>query len=902
MSKKLRILACITALAIAISFPNVYAAESSAQEETEKPSISMLCDLGVFQGYEDGSLRPEGSITRMEYAALVMRLVGLSGVSSYEEGLFSDVHKEMWGADDIAAAQKLGYVQGYDNGCFGPDDNITEVDAVKMIVSALGRSIVAEKEGGYPQGYLSVASKLKILRGSVSADKAATRGYVADLFALSLNVPIADMTLATDPADQTLYLTEDTFLSLMHITAVRGVLQAAYGVNLTNTDLMRDEILVSGEKFKVGRRVWSDYLGETVDVYVRDRGEAEEEVLGIYRVYSTSDALTVEAEDISDETTLSEFVYSDDGRTKRVSLPTDIAICYNGTLLKRSSDYTVDKIHPNLGTVKLLSLSGGSGYDCMIVESYRTLVIKSKTDKGIYDVFGNSAEADFEGDDFSLSVSIDGTDAAFSELRAGDIADVAMNTEKTAAKIIVTREPVQTTVLTYSTGNGRTEYALGGLGEKRLTLEYQTALAANYREARELEPGTQYKLFFNAFGEIAYAADAEAEEGDDETGTAEAYGGEAYGFLIDANLKAGALGSELAVRLMTDENKFEWFEVKDKAKFGREESGLYSVSKVSGDVIYAALEDSGYVTKQIVKYKLTDEQTISELYLADSASGSEYPSVDYKTGKYRIAYSIIDGKYYYDTHTTVMVTPSLGNDITYLSSGTPESYFSSAKTYQVQLWDIESDGYVNLIVYQPVLSSTKNSIGDTASRYWLDYLNSPVMLISAVKQITAEDGINYAILEGYESGNKVTRILSDTLAAKNELRQGMVIQYETNKKELQYAYYADNDEVVSVYSILLDLNSSELYDFITYDYQTKTTNYNARITVGYGTVTRYDAPFMSLSCTGFVYNLNGSAAVYKYSKSKRAFTKADATEITEGKQVFFRVRYSKLREIVIIEE
>ncbi len=902
MKIRFRISAAVTAIAMSLSFPCAYAAENaSAQSEEVKPSMSLLCDLGIFRGYEDGTLRPENNITRMEYAALVTRLVGLNDVFDYEDDMFYDVSRDMWGAGDVAAAQKMGYVQGYGDGCFGPEDNITELDAVKIIVSALGRDTVAAREGGYPTGYVSVATKLKILSNGVSADRLATRRYVADLFALSLDIPIADKELSTGTGGETLYITDDTFLSEMNVTAVRGVLRAAYGVNTTTTALDRDEILIGDEKFEVKKQVYAQYIGDTVDAYVRDYGRDDEEVLGIYRVYAAANSVTINAADISDETTFSELVYTERGSRRRVALAPAIAICYNGTVLGRTSDYTIDKIHPQTGTVKLISLSGGTEYDCAVVESYKTVVVKSATDDGIYDVFGSSVTADFDDDEFSLTVLIDGENASLADVRAGDIADVALNTDKTVAKIIITRESVQTTVLAYGDNDGRTEYTLGGLGDRCVTHEYEAARAANYREAKELKTGNTYKLYFNAFGDIAYAADPDHDEskaGENETD----YRDEYYGFLIEAVLSESSLDNSLTLRIMTGENKFVRFEVKDKTKFGRMTGGTYTVSKEKCDVICAALLDDGYVTKQIVKYKLSDESTISELYLADDASGTEYPSVDYKTGKYRIAYSIIDGKYYYDTHTAVMVTPSLGNDITYLSAGTPESYFSSAKTYQVQLWDIESDGYVNLIVYQPVLSSTKNSVGDVAKRYWLDYLNSPVMLVSDIRHITGNDGIDYAVLEGYESGNKVTRVLSDTLAAKNELRKGMAIQYETNKKELQYAYYSEDDEVVGVYSILLDLNDFNLYDFVTYDYQTKTTNYNARITVGCGTVTRYDAPYLHLSCSGFVYNLNGSAAVYKYSQSERTFTKASVTDITEGKRVFFRVRYSKLREIVIIEE
>lgn len=901
MKIKLRILACITTLAMMFSsFPCAYAESADAQDDgTIKPSMTLLYDLGIFKGYDDGDLHPERNITRMEYAALIIRLLNLSDSSYYEDGIFTDVDDQMWGAPYIFAAQKMGYVQGYGDGNFGPQENISEIDAVKMLVSALGRDFLALNEGGYPQGYLNVASKLRILPGSASEEKYATRQYVADLFAMSLDVPIADKKLYSDKDDEQFYVGDETFLTRMNITVKTGVLEAAYGVNVSSTELLRNEVLISGEKFKVKNRVYSEYIGDTVDIYIRNYDKGNEEVLGIYQV-SESDSLIVEAEDISDETTVSEFVYWKNDRQKSISLANDISICYNGTLLKHSSDYTDDKLKPDNGMVKFVDLDGKDGYDCVIVEDYDTYVVKSVNNDGIYDVFGNNIEADFDDDDFIITVLVNGINASFADIIPGDIADVSINTEKNVAKILVTRDAVNTSVTASGEKNGRIEYTLDGIGERTITKEYKKAVADGYREADELEIGRSYKMWFNSFGEIAYVQEPEQEsESDDIPDYREMH----YGFVIEAEVDKDSSKKNLIVRIMTAENKFTYFEISDKVKFGRMKEGTYMVTKsAASDVVYDALLKDGYFTKQIVKYKLSDEKTISEFYLADDRSGTDYPSVDYKTGKYRIAYGVIDGKYYYDTHTTVMSTPSLGNDITYISAGTPESYFSSAKTYQVQLWDIERDGYVNLIVYQPVLSSTKNTTGNAMRRYWIDYLNSPVMLVSEVKRVVGSDGINYAVLEGYEGGKKITRILSDTLAAKNEITKGMIIQYETNKKELQYAYYSEDDEVVGIYSILFNLNDRELYDFINYDYQTKSVNYNARITVGYGTVERFDAPYLHLSCTDYVYNLNGSTYVYKYSRGKRTFTNADISDVTEGKNVFIRVRYSKLREIVIVED
>ena len=60
----------------------------------------------------------------------------------------------------------VGVTGGIGNGMFGPEDPVTYEQAVKMIVSALGYDLVANNKGGYPTGYLAVASSEGITKTS----------------------------------------------------------------------------------------------------------------------------------------------------------------------------------------------------------------------------------------------------------------------------------------------------------------------------------------------------------------------------------------------------------------------------------------------------------------------------------------------------------------------------------------------------------------------------------------------------------------------------------------------------------------------------------------------------------------------------------------------------------------
>ena len=78
--------------------------------------------------------------------------------------VFNDVTADYWGAGSIYALYSLGIVNGDENGNFNPELNISLQEAVKIMVSSLGYTAVANQNGGYPSGYMREASRLKLLK------------------------------------------------------------------------------------------------------------------------------------------------------------------------------------------------------------------------------------------------------------------------------------------------------------------------------------------------------------------------------------------------------------------------------------------------------------------------------------------------------------------------------------------------------------------------------------------------------------------------------------------------------------------------------------------------------------------------------------------------------------------
>ncbi len=100
-------------------------------------AISTLYKSGVVDGYPDGSFRPNSPITRAEFAVVATRFYEASG--EYDSDAFSDISGH-WACDYINHAAELGIVDGYEDGSYHPAANIIRAEAMQLVNNVLGRS------------------------------------------------------------------------------------------------------------------------------------------------------------------------------------------------------------------------------------------------------------------------------------------------------------------------------------------------------------------------------------------------------------------------------------------------------------------------------------------------------------------------------------------------------------------------------------------------------------------------------------------------------------------------------------------------------------------------------------------------------------------------------------------
>ena len=101
-------------------------------------AVSTLSNMGILGGYEDGTFRPNASITRAEFAKIAVSFFDWADV--YAVNGFVDVRGSAWYANYVAVAAELGLIEGYGGNVFRPDATITRAEACTIINRTLGRA------------------------------------------------------------------------------------------------------------------------------------------------------------------------------------------------------------------------------------------------------------------------------------------------------------------------------------------------------------------------------------------------------------------------------------------------------------------------------------------------------------------------------------------------------------------------------------------------------------------------------------------------------------------------------------------------------------------------------------------------------------------------------------------
>ncbi len=249
-------------------------------------AVRVLANLDVVSGYEDGTYKPEQTVTRAEMASLIIKALGLKETDAVPKFADSRTH---WAKGYIAYANTLGIISGRSETVFDPDATVTYDEATTMLIKALGytdESLV----GTYPASFVSRAKVLGILDGIKTGTEGANRGDIAIMLYQTLDQAIGKVDKDGNfnatviewkkgDGNATEVKKYDTMLDRLGAEIASS--SNLKGVAAWREDIDDDAFIVSGDEDSIINL--TPYKGAAVSAYVNSDGD----ILAIKETFST---------------------------------------------------------------------------------------------------------------------------------------------------------------------------------------------------------------------------------------------------------------------------------------------------------------------------------------------------------------------------------------------------------------------------------------------------------------------------------------------------------------------------------------------------------------------------------------------------------------------------------------
>ncbi len=774
-----RFLATVMAIMLvltSLSLPGFAAFTDLAEDSSSYTAVDVLSKLGVINGYDDGagnfSFKPENNVTRAEFTAMLLRTRGMGsiGSTSLENPPFPDVTTSdvSWAIGNIRTAREMGIINGYDDGTFKPNNNVSYEEAVKMIVCALGYGDMGAEGAFWYSKYLMTATSLGFLEGAGGAvSTPATRATIANMLYNCLEVNLAENNRVTEKT----ILEND-----LNLTKNVGYIDSNSEISLSAPDatLRTDEVEITSLSgngtlgtftYKVkDASEYEDMLGAQITFYYTVDKESGFRHLLMASVNNT-EIIEIPADRIEKHSTSGIEYYRNDEaqRTTIASIDPGSIVVYNDKLFganKAASTFAaycaaqqsngVDAM-PSIGSVKLLDRNGDQVYDIVFIDSYTAWIASSVTpsNKTIADNIlrkglpTEQTQLKLDAEQTNATIKIldaSGKPVNFNSISRGSVLSVKeSNNGKKVITVIISNNSVTGKVTAKNSKGGVT---INGKEYKfSQQAPWESAAASSSTGMAEPAYGDNGKFYLDKDGRILAFEKVEATSN------------QQYGYLLRARRDTSDFDEELQMIIATKSNvKGTTYKVTNK-------------SKINGAVPASlAAFESALAGQTVIKFSTTGANEIEEVIIAENTStGTEI--VDNKLYKYTAISS--SDSLTYKKATNKLGSMYIANATYIINISTPGDYkmmnigdFKNNATYKVELFDVTTTDSAKVVV----VHEGNTNIGKLTGA-------SPVVIIDGV-----ERGETYKIFD--VAGN--TYILDEEDVATNTaaatLKKGDIVR------------------------------------------------------------------------------------------------------------------------------
>lgn len=779
---------------------------TDVNDETQyKNAIMTLTSIGLLKGYEDGTFRPIESITRAEFTVMVTRALGVDSVK-VEGNSFKDT-AEHYAKYNIKTAADMGIVNGFEDGTFRPDQKVTYEQAVKMVVCMLGYEANALASGGWPNGYMGVGAQLGITKDiTVSGAEPATRAVIAQLFNSSLDVKIQQKTVSPS-GEPTYTVTDDTLMnSKLKIEKVKGTIA---GVGNTHTDPSatssldhemsvisdkNEEIVFDYTTFFNSVAEAKQYLGYRVTIYYKDNGESElPTIISVDKDTTKNEVYNIISEDIeSYDGTQLKYEKSNGSVVSLKLKAADISLIYNGKAVT-DSDITINDTSYDIadaltewlspdsdnffyGEVKLTDTGADGTVDIVSINNYKIMVASkapTTADYKITDklVAGNYLILEPDSTQYTYVVYKNNQEVPVTSIATNDVVLYAESIDSDHYTVYATGNPVTGTI----TAMDETENTIKVNDKEYKVLD---SCLKNLNGKTTIKVGTKGTFYIDKFDSIAYC-------------TLTADKASSYAYMINSYQSDDGETYYASVFAPSSSSNVKTYPMKSSIKFnGSSAQPSTAVMKLketgpktqldleNKDDVYGGTADKAYanVLAQPIKVDITSNN-INSIISLNSEEGvtneDNSKLVRYKPlSKYKyVSSGNFDNEFYINSSTTILYVPGDRDDKEEYMKGSYTSLFKANESYWVEPYDVNGSKVASLLM---VYGNSANAEITKDSPFAFVVQNTP-----------ATSGGNDVLQMKYYTSTQVsstfTKYTSDDTAFK-DVKPGDVIQFGTNNK------------------------------------------------------------------------------------------------------------------------
>lgn len=824
--------------------------------------MDLIKSLGIIN--EDSSIDAGSKITKEQFLRSIYNMCSLNDIS-----------------DIAGTAYELGLINFSDKAKINLEESISYEEAVSITVAALGYNIAAVEKGGYPSGYIQVATSLKLGKGVDTSKSEMTYEDASEMLYNALECKMMGTNLSGKYE-----LTEKNILNdVLKVYKTKGLVTGINGVSIAGEKITDDRyITIDTQRFEVGQTNAGEFLGQRVTYYYKNN-EGDIPQL-VYICSDLDEVITINSDMINKISNVKDNVFEIEyedfkGNTYNKDIKPNYIIL-NNELVGFDTGSVIGLMTFELGNITLISSENNDIFDIVKIDKYENYVVNHVSNEYIYDKYNKEPiPIDLDQTKQIVNVLKDNKHITLGEIKDGDVVSVYKNSNMDLTLVV-------------------SDNSFEGLIE----------------EIEQSENGNE-RLIIDGYPYNCYVSDSSISVGAYGTFYTDSNGNiaevklqtnEKYGYLI--KMAKHGLGTA-DVKILTEDNGVKILNCGDITVQKGEMQRKYSAEELLDEYQAGTLFE-----KMAIKYSTNNDRLLKICAVSDTDdltsnfTFSEYAEdAEYMYGKL--------GRYMIDPNKTKIFTAAKteGSEDTYYNVGYT---LSDEGEYDVEYYDVDEWNVPKLVVVK------------------LDDVNIPTLTTAGTdpyNELAVIDSTSLGADDSYDSGYvvKIRMLYKGQKVTYNVLygRQGLYLaRYDENSRGSINAaaplidttnignYLKQGDIVLPVFNNGIIIGMRKMYD-------AQTNNFTYSGTPGYNRASRHssadfiyakvdavstDKILVDSTNPNIVNNLTGKEIFptkmnghgYIYDKKNQRVLPATINDINVGDSIFLHYGNLNLRTFVII--